>query len=87
MCDGRDGVFGCRWCWKDRHYRHAPSRIMFCGVKAAFLAALVLSADWVGSQTCAIGTRAPLGERKTRLRVAVLLAELTKLLLRYFRRK
>jgi len=34
---------------------------------------------------CATGTRSPLGERKTCLQVAFLLAQPTKVLLRYFR--
>ena len=72
VCDGRDGVLGSGCGIRNTVTIDAHRHGQsFCGVQGAFSKKPPL----------------PLGERKTCLQVAFLLAELTKVLLRYFRRK
>ena len=77
VCDGRDGVLGSGCGIRntvtiDAH-RHGQN---FCGVQGACFKKLPLSRLPTRSvrSLCATGTRSPLGERKTCLQVAFLLA-------------
>ena len=70
VCDGRDGVLGSGCGIRNTVTIDAHRHGQsFCGVQGAFYKKLPL----------------PLGERKTCLQVAFLLAQPTKVLLRYFR--